>query len=171
VLRTVSRAAGQFARSDTGRALGGILKDAARQALPIVGGAVGGWVSPNGGRSAGRRFAEQAGAALGLELEGLSPQDKEFAAARQFSRFVAEAIRRALATPPNIPAPVAAASAVRAAAQRFAPGLSGVASGRSAAPVTPSAALAGMPGSAPPPASATTGRWVRQGNSVVLFGM
>src|SRR4051812_24957577 len=46
ILSAVGGAARQFARSDTGQALGGILKDAARQALPVVGQAVGKWVSP-----------------------------------------------------------------------------------------------------------------------------
>ncbi len=58
VLNAVGGAARQFASSPTGQALGGILKDAARQALPVVGQAVGQWVSPSGG-AVGAQLATQ----------------------------------------------------------------------------------------------------------------
>jgi len=82
ILSAVGGAARQFARSDTGQALGGILKDAARQALPVVGQAVGKWVSPNYGGPIGQTVATQAGKWMGLELEGLSNEDREFEVAR-----------------------------------------------------------------------------------------
>ena len=41
LINTVGGAVGRFATSDTGRALGGILRGAAKQALPVVGRAVG----------------------------------------------------------------------------------------------------------------------------------
>src|SRR5262245_26818922 len=49
LLSKVTSAGSSFVRSDTGRALGGILKNAAKQALPVVGRAVGSWVTPGGG--------------------------------------------------------------------------------------------------------------------------
>src|SRR5690242_2469341 len=101
VFTTVGNAAGQFVRSDTGRALGGILKDAARQALPVVGRAVGDYVSPGSGDQ-GARIAQAAGSLLGLELEGLSPPDQEFEAARQFVRFASAATQHAAAAPRNV---------------------------------------------------------------------
>jgi hypothetical protein len=123
VFGTVGNAVGQFVRSDTGRALGGILKDAARQALPVVGRAVGDWVAPGSGGAAGASIAQQAGSLLGLELEGLSPQDQEFEAARQFVRFAGAATKNATAAPRNVAPHTAARAAAVAAAQHHAPGL------------------------------------------------
>ncbi len=106
VFRAVGHAAGRFARSGAGRALGGILKDAVGQALPGAGG-----------------IAQQAGSLLGLELEGLSPQDQEFETARQLVRFTGNAYRNAVWAPRNAPAPAIARAAALAAARRYAPGL------------------------------------------------
>jgi hypothetical protein len=122
VFSSVGDSVGKFIRSDTGRALGGILKGAARQALPVVGRAVGDWVRPGGG-AAGARLAQQAGSLLGLELEGLSPQDQEFEAARQFVRFASAATKHATAAPRNVAPQTAARAAAVAAAQHHAPGL------------------------------------------------
>jgi len=119
VFRAVGRAAGQFARSDTGRALGGILKNTINQALPVIGGAIG----PVLGGAAGGGTAQQAGSLLGLELEGLSPQDQEFETARQIVRLASNAYRNAAWAPRNVPPAAAARSAVLSAARRFAPGL------------------------------------------------
>jgi hypothetical protein len=51
LIRKAGQAAGSFVRSPTGQALGGILKDAARQALPVVGRAIGGYVGGDRGSS------------------------------------------------------------------------------------------------------------------------
>jgi hypothetical protein len=63
-------------------------------------------------------------AIFGAELEGLSPEDREFEAARRFVEFADEltqaAARSALSTAPEI----VAAHAERITARRFAPGLS-----------------------------------------------
>jgi hypothetical protein len=123
VFRAVGGTIGKFARSGTGQALTGILRNAARQALPTIGGAVGSWVAPGRGGQIGSQLAQQAGALLGLELEGLSPQDQEFEAARQFVRFAGSAYANAAAAPPGVPPSPAAQQAVAAAAQQFAPGI------------------------------------------------
>lgn len=119
VFRAVGRAAGRFARSDTGRALGTTLKDAVGKALPIVGGALG----PAPGGLARGDLAQQAGSLLGLELEGLSRQDQEFETARQLVRFAGSAYGRAASAPRNMPPRTAARMAVAGAGRRFAPGL------------------------------------------------
>ena len=72
----VAGAARNFAGSPTGRALGGIVKKAAKQALPVVGRGVGGWISP-GFAEPGARVGRAVGDLLGLELEGLSGEDRE----------------------------------------------------------------------------------------------
>jgi hypothetical protein len=123
VFRAVGSTIGRFARSDTGRALSGILRDAARQTLPVVGGAVGSLIAPGRGGPIGSQLAQQAGALLGLELEGLSPQDQEFESARQFVRFAGNAYANAAAAPPDVSPAAAAQRAAAGAAQTFAPGL------------------------------------------------
>jgi hypothetical protein len=123
VFRAVGTTIGRFARSDTGHTLAGIVRDAARQALPVVGGAIGSWVAPGRGGAIGSQLAQQAGALLGLELEGLSPQDQEFEAARQFVRFAGSAYANAATAPPGVPPVPAAQQAAATAAQAFAPGL------------------------------------------------
>ena len=96
------------------------------------------------------RLISEAGGMFGLELEGLSPEDKEFALARQFVRFASEAVRSAgrRMEEPRL----AAKAGVRRAARRFAPGL-----------------LARLP----PPGgatAATAGRWVRRDGQIVVLG-
>jgi hypothetical protein len=151
LIRRAAQTAGTFVRSDTGRALGGILKNAARQALPVVGRAVGNWVSPGAGGKVGARLATCGGQAFGLELEGLSNEDQEFEVARSFVRFANAAARGVVGAPPGAPARAVASRAVAAAARQHAPGL------------VP--ALAGTR-----PAS-QSGRWVRRGRNIVLFGI
>jgi hypothetical protein len=112
VFRTVGRAVGQFARSDAGRALGGIVKDAIRHAMPGV-----------TGGPPGAGLAQQAGSLLGLELEGLSSEDKEFESARQLIRFAGNAYRNAAWAPRHMSAQAIARSASLGAARRYAPGL------------------------------------------------
>jgi hypothetical protein len=88
--------------------------------------------------------------AYGLELEGLSAEDRDYEIARQFVRFAQAAARFA-----NRPGPVPAESSVdvalAAAAREFAPGL-----------IPPGKAML-----ANPPA----GPWVRRGNTIVLTGL
>jgi hypothetical protein len=69
-------------------ALGATLKRAVAQVLPLAGKPLGGPVRAGAVRTgAGTSPADRAGASLGLELEGLSAQDREFELARHFVRF------------------------------------------------------------------------------------
>jgi hypothetical protein len=122
VFRAVGTAAGRFARADTGRVLGAILKDTVAKALPVARGALGEVAASMDG-TAGGTVAEQAGSLLGLELEGLSPQDQEFESARQVVRLAANAYRHAARAPRRLPPRAAARRAVINAARRYAPGL------------------------------------------------
>jgi hypothetical protein len=63
-----------------------------------------------------------AGNLFELELEGLSQEDREFEAAKQFVRFASEAVKNAASAPGGNPVAIAR-SALAAAAQRHAPGL------------------------------------------------
>lgn len=75
---------------------------------------------PRAGTSGYRMSAE---AIFGAELEGLSPEDREFEAARRFVRFAEEVARAAATTAPGVNPDAAAERAERIAAQRLAPGL------------------------------------------------
>lgn len=49
----------------------------------------------------GSNLASVAGSALGLELEGLSPEDREFEAAKQFVRFAGQTVSNARQADPR----------------------------------------------------------------------
>jgi hypothetical protein len=148
LIRKVGSAVGTVVRSPIGRAIGGTLKGVIKTALPVAGGALGTFVGGPLGTAIGSNLASAAGSALGLELEGLSQEDREYEAARQFVRFASEAVNNAIQS--SSPDPIAAArSAVVTAARRFAPGL-----------------LRGQGMSAP--ALRGGGRWVRQGRNIVV---
>jgi len=123
VFQAVGTAAGRFARSETGKALGAVLKDAIGKALPLVGGAVGRAIGPAVGAAPRGDLAQQAGSLLGLELEGLSPPDQEFETARQLVRLAGSAYRHAAWAPPSMPPRSAARLAAARAGRRYAPGL------------------------------------------------
>ena len=145
----VSAARG-FAQSDAGRAVGGVLKSAAKQALPQFGQAVGNAIAPGRGGALGQRAGQWVGdkLELGLETEGLSAEDREYETARAFVRFAHETAQRATQAGPGTPPAAAAQRAAVAAAQRHLPGL-----------VRPDAT----------PGRATEGRWVRRGNRIVIL--
>ncbi|MFL5280976.1 MAG: hypothetical protein ACJ8AW_08230 [Rhodopila sp.] len=97
------------------RALQATLRGIARRVLPFASGPLGNHSSTTVAR-AGRQF--------GLELEGLSPEDKEFELAKHFVRLAGEAVRRAIALPHAAPPQTLASRAVAEAARQEAPGLS-----------------------------------------------
>jgi len=145
LISKAGKAIGGIVKGPVGKALGGVLKTA----LPIAGGALGTFFGGPIGTSIGSSLGSMAGKALGLELEGLSAEDREFEAARQFVRFAGEAVRNALEAPPNAdPAAVAHAAAVDAS-QMHAPGFFG----------------------GQPAWQSRSGRWIRRGRKIVLFGV
>lgn len=157
-----------FARSPQGKALGTAvktdvtkaLKQTALGVLPNLGKAVGGYW---GGGEQGAKWGQALGGAaqgalsklFGMELEGLSHEDREFEIAKQFVRFATATAQNAARGQGYGPPRVVARRAVAQAAQRYAPGLV------EAAPAL--AAYAG-PGSG----GQASGRWVRSGSSIVL---
>jgi hypothetical protein len=72
----------------------------------------------------GRRAGAMAQAArfFDVELEGLSPEDREFEVARRFTLLAADAAQRAAQAPPHLPPPAVAQQAAALAARRYAPG-------------------------------------------------
>ncbi|HEY4170952.1 MAG TPA: hypothetical protein VGM96_29435 [Reyranella sp.] len=153
VVEQASRTVGKAVPSAGKGALTGILTAAAKKALPVVDSALEGQPGLAAGTATTTRVIKAAAKYLGLELEGLSPEDQEFEAARQFIRFAADATRNAVGGPVATPAHTAAAQA----AHRFAPGLR--------------SSLAGVPTPIEEHAAAEqSGRWVRRGSNIIVVG-
>jgi hypothetical protein len=150
LIGSVGKALGGIVKGPIGKTLGGVLKGVAKTALPIAGGALGTFVGGPIGGMIGSNLAGMAGKALGLELEGLSAEDREFEAARQFVRFASEAVKNALEAPPAADPAAVAQAAVVEAANTHAPGLLG---------------------GEPPHHHRRGGRWIRRGGKIVLFGV
>ena len=89
LIKKAGQAIGQVVKSPIGKAIGGVLKGVAKQALPIAGTALGAYFGGPLGAKVGSGLASMAGKALGLELEGLSLEDQEFEGAKQFVKFAA----------------------------------------------------------------------------------
>jgi hypothetical protein len=149
LIKKVGGAVGSFVKGPIGKAVGGVLKTVAGKALPIAGGALGTFFGGPLGATIGSNLGSMAGKAFGLELEGLSQEDQEFEAAKQFVKFAADTVKNSLSAAPNAnPAAVAHAAAVEAA-RTFAPGL-----------------LAGQSSH-----GARTGRWERRNGQIIVFGV
>lgn len=157
LLKKAGRAAGKFIRSPIGKHIGGIIKGAAKSALPMIGSALGNAILPGVGGALGGKAASMAGSMLGLELEGLSQEDQEFEIARQIVRFGGAAASNAAEVAPTTPPQQAAQTAAVSAAQQYAPGL-----------LKPKTEGAGK--SRCRCGHRRSGRWVRNGNKIVLLG-
>ncbi|MGI5216518.1 hypothetical protein [Nocardia sp. CA-290969] len=181
--RRAIRSAGRFVRSPIGKVLGGIVKGVAKTALPMVGGALGSMVLPGVGTALGSKLGSMAGSLLEEEeLASLGEAQAEELAAQRFVRWAGATYRNAARTPRSVPPRAAARAAAISAARLYAPGLIGRQRGwagrrrrrgyrprygydysgwddRSADPY------------AAPPDQATSGRWVRRGNTVTLIGL
>ncbi|MEY4575662.1 MAG: hypothetical protein RL701_365 [Pseudomonadota bacterium] len=161
LIKKVGSAAGKFIRSPIGRQVGGLLKGAAKKALPIVGAAIGNYVAPGVGGAIGSKLASTAGSLFGLELEGLSYEDGEFEVAKQFVRFAADAANNAVNAPANGNVRELANEAVTSAAQKFAPGLLNGSHAPQQQQQQSHAAHA---------SGAQSGRWVRRGRQLIIYG-
>jgi hypothetical protein len=157
-LGSLIKKAGGFMKSGLGKSLGGLLKGAAKMALPMVGNLV----APGIGGVVGAKVGDM----FGLELEGLSLEDQEFEAARGFVRFAGEAAKNAAEAPPNAPPQQAAKTAVVDAAAKLAPGLLSAPSGP-----TNGQAGAGRGAQVRDHRRPRSGRWVRQGRQITVIGV
>ncbi len=157
LFKKVSGAVGRVIKSPVFRGLGGVLKGVAKKALPIAGGALGTFFGGPVGGALGSQLASGAGRIFGLELEGLSGEDQEFEVARRYVRLAGEAAKQAALAPPNVSPQQAVNAAVTAAAQQHAPGLLGP----RRMPAPPAVGAGGR---------RQSGRWVRRGRTIILFG-
>jgi hypothetical protein len=120
--RTAARHIGSAVPPLVRQAIGGILKDMLKNVVPRAAGAGATLAGGPLGAAIGSGLASLAGETFGLELEGLSHEDQEFAAAKRFVRFASEAVNNAASMPGDDPL-AAARTAILAAARRLAPGL------------------------------------------------
>ena len=160
LIKRAGRAVGKFVSSPEGRALGGVLKGAAKQVLPAIGSAIGGYVGGSTGAQLGGQAASAAGRMFGLELEGLSAEDREFEVARRYVSFAGEAVKNLALAPSSSDPRAAANTAAALAAQTHAPGLLRTDPQMGTEP----------PGSGRLPMG-HSGRWMRRGNKIVLYGI
>jgi uncharacterized protein (DUF697 family) len=103
-----------FARSGVGQALIGGLKNVAKSALPIVGGALGS-VVPGVGTALGSTVGSMASNLFELELESMNEEEAEFAVAQEIVRMGTRAARTAASAPRNAPPRAVAQAAIVAA--------------------------------------------------------
>jgi hypothetical protein len=123
LIRKANGETGNTLSLPVGGAVAGVLKAVAGQVLPLAPETAGQPVGSRLGAQLGRGLASVAGPALGLELEGLSREDSEFEAIRQFVRFAAKTVENAGGIAPNAAPADIAHHAVAMAARVYAPGL------------------------------------------------
>ncbi len=173
--KLISKAASgirNFAKSSAGKALGGVLKSVASKALPIAGSALGGLVGGPAGAAIGGKLAGMAGKAFGLELEGLSAEDKELEISRAYVRFAQDAARRASRSPYLRSQPrTAVRQSVVEASRRYAPGLMTMPSFTNTNLMGGNGMSSQSDGYGEGENTGMSGRWVRQGNRIILFGV
>jgi uncharacterized protein (DUF697 family) len=123
LFKKAAGAVSNLAKSATGKSLGGMLKGIAKKALPLAGGALGSFIPvPGIGTALGTAVGSAAGNLFELELEGLSPEDREFETAKAYVRLAGNAARRASRMQRMNPRNAAKQSIIHAA-KRYAPGL------------------------------------------------
>ncbi len=155
-----TKAVGNFARSSAGQAVGGVLKGVAKKALPLAGSAIGSYFGGPLGAKIGSGIANAASSALGLEGE-MAGEDREFEGAKQFVKIAGQTAATAAAAPPGSNPRAVAQQAAMTAAMQHAPGLLAGGATSPAAPPTAGSATGG----------ARSGRWLRRGTKIVLYGV
>jgi len=164
IFKKVGQVAGKVIHSPIVQSLGPMLKKVAKTALPIAAGALGSFVGIP--PAIGSKIGSAASNLLGLELEGLSPEDQELEVAQRVVRLAADAAQQAAQAPPGAPPQQVARAALAAAAARHAPGL--LRNGAGSAPGTHAGPYGGAAGH---PGRVQQGRWVRRGNKIVVLGL
>ncbi|MCE7010830.1 hypothetical protein LWC34_49715 [Kibdelosporangium philippinense] len=187
VFKKAVRGVKSFARSNVGRTLGRALKGVARKALPVVGGAIGSWVAPGVGTAIGTKLGSMASKLFEFENEAAA-QEFEFEMARRVVRIGAAAARNAAASRGGDPRQ-AAQRALLSATRQHAPAAMPRRRSRGRRPYGGRRGMRprfgyGVPyhypvevhtnGAEPDDdddQEATSGKWVRQGRTIVIQGV
>jgi hypothetical protein len=141
LISKIAQKAKRFVTGPLGKQLGRAFKSLAKRALPIVANTL----IPGSGV-----VAAAAGEALGLELEGLSPEDREFEVAKQVVRLAADATKTALTAPAHANPAQVASAVLQQSMRKHAPHMVQVRQGPS---------TQGLPSS---------GTWVRKGRHIII---
>lgn len=136
--------------------LSGMLKGVAKKMLPMAAGAAGTFFGGPAGGALGSKLGSLVGNALESELSGMSPEDRDFEVAKTFVRVAGDAAKQAVQAPAQASPVIAAKNAVVRASRRALP------RGRRHRPSNYQAQGHGR---------RRTGRWVRRGNRIILFGV
>ena len=161
-------AVGSFAKNNVLPVVGGVLKQAAKAALPIAGGALGSLIPiPGVGTALGSALGSAVAGALELEVAGLDREDADLERARRFVRFAASAIRDAANEVASASPASSARSALVNAALRTLPAAAGAVA---AALPTPGRSGAWGAGAASVTQSGT-GTWRRHGHHIIVQGL
>jgi hypothetical protein len=124
LVRSVGRRASSFIRSPIGKALGGVLRNVAKTALPMVGSAIGSFVAPGLGTAIGGKLGSMAGNLLEAEeLETMGESEAELEAARRYVSWARGTTRNAMRAPYGANPNAAVRAAAVASARRHAPAL------------------------------------------------
>jgi len=137
--------------------LSGMLKGVAKKMLPMAAGAAGTFFGGPAGGALGSKLGSLVGNALESELSGMSSEDRDYEVAKTFVRVAGDADKQAVQAPPQANPVIAAKNAVVRASRRALPRI-----GRRRRPSN----YQGQGHS-----RRRTGRWVRRGNRIILFGV
>lgn len=148
-------------------AVGGVLKDVAKTALPVVGGALGSLVAPGIGTAIGSQLGQFASSAI----HEVGYEQEQFETARKVIQLANAAAQQAALTPPHVHPAVAAQEAILRAAQQVAPGINVGPGNRPQS--NGDAGYHQAPNGAQGASWSTpeSGRWVRRGRRIVLYGV
>lgn len=124
-------------------------KKIAKKALPIAGKAIGAYFGGPVGAKLGGSLGQFATRLFEVDLEGLSPDDRDMEIARRYVRFATAAADKLSNIPPNRTNAAVIKQAIKDAAQTHAPGLVSR-NGRN---------------------GLQRGRWIRRGNRIILLGV
>lgn len=185
-LGDIVKSVGSFIKGPVGQAVGGVLKQVAKTALPAVGGALGSFVAPGIGTAIGSQLGSMAGSAFGeYEVAG----EQEFEVAKKVVQLAQAAGQHAAMAPPDVPPQAVAEQAVARAAQQVMPGIrlgggggqemeQEYGHGRRGGPRGSRSrgygTYAGSDGTDAGYDDGTrpyTGRWVRRGRRIILLGV
>ena len=150
----------------------------AKKALPFLGGALGSIIPiPGVGTAVGTALGSAASKVLKAELEGLSPEDREFEMARRFVRFAGTAAKTAASTPPGATARAGIIAALKAALEQQRAQLADGKAGAGRNGEFGFEEIEELKERAAPLAAPTAGgrsrngRWIRRGGKIILLGV
>lgn len=123
VIHEAEKITGRVVQPSQAEAIRDVLRNSIQQILPVGSVQHGATMRTSVGTELSRALSATAGQLLGLELEGLSPEDREFEAVRQFVRFAGETVKNAVEGAPGSDPQDAAHRAAAKAAEAYAPGL------------------------------------------------